>query len=133
MEQAVQDISGNNDEGLRRRVADPCEKVEQILRKSPEDYARRHNLVAVEERRGPKYMVTIVTKPPGGKVHMIHALNWRIEKAKGADPTNAMEVLARLDELPLAGTYYYWVEWDGTRTEIRALRIKGIGKVVLQR
>lgn len=132
--EAIEDLNRNNDNELLKRVQDRCDQAMAIIRESPETFARRNGLTAVQQFGEPAaLMCTITTRPPGGRVFIIDAMHWRIERARHRDPVRAMEHLAQLNNVPLAGKYYYRITWDNRRPSgPTPFRVRTRGEVELQ-
>ncbi len=133
VQEMIQDMRRSNDGRLLERIRSRCDRVRDILREAPETYARQKGLEVIVECAEPAFRVSsIKTTPTAGRVYMIDALHWRIERAKGRNPERAMDRLLPLEDIALAGRYYYRIEWaGGRRYGPERILVKGGGTITL--
>src|SRR5439155_25914469 len=111
----IENNTGDQD-ALLRQMNSSTEEVNRVLKDGLQAYATQNSLTASERRIVPAlrpYRVTFNTRPPDGKISLIHNLDWEIARLLSKDP---LWTQITTDTLFLLGAYQYIVTWDDGRT-----------------
>ncbi len=80
-------------------------------------------------------LVNLATKPTGGSVSLVSALEYELVKLKGRDPDLASDKWLAVTQNPanLGGTFYYRIDWGGGRvSKPKKVKFDKPGDYVLQ-